>query len=97
MEADMDSSGALVPLSNHRESPVYPLQHSLELSVAPRLSICWARGNSLRVSIFSPPSEDVSSEVVEVKLSGGGDSEISDVQWRRIAYSSVSPFAMLQS
>lgn len=34
--------------------------------------------------------------MVEVKL-GNGDGEIDDAQWRRIAYGSVSPFALLQS
>lgn len=34
--------------------------------------------------------------MVEVKL-GSGDGEIDDAQWRRIAYGSVSPFALLQS
>ncbi|KAF8033969.1 hypothetical protein BT93_C0296 [Corymbia citriodora subsp. variegata] len=94
--------GALVPLSSEtKRSPVYPLLHSVGPPVSPRVSICWARGSSLRVSIFqqqSPSSGegDAGGEVVEVKLYGG-DGEISDAQWRRIAYGSMSPYAMLQS
>ncbi|KAI4316101.1 hypothetical protein L6164_024115 [Bauhinia variegata] len=38
----------------------------------------------------------VDGKVIEVKLSNG-DPKISDAQWRRIAYGSVSPFALLQS
>lgn len=34
--------------------------------------------------------------MVEIKLSNG-EAEISDSQWRRIAYGSLSPFALLQS
>lgn len=94
--------GALVPLSP--ESPgavVYPLRHGLKSPIS-RLSISWSRGNSLRVSVFAAPSSDGSvndgdgGKVVEVKL-GGGDGEISEAHWRRIAYGSVSPFALLQS
>ena len=33
---------------------------------------------------------------MQVKL-GVGDGEVDDAQWRRIAYGSVSPFALLQS
>lgn len=94
--------GALVPISPESQgAAVYPLQHGLKSPVS-RLSISWSRGNSLRVSVFSAPSADDSSDenaggkVVEVNL-GGGDGEISDARWRRIAYGSVSPFALLQS
>lgn len=94
--------GALVPISPESQgAAVYPLQHGLKSPVS-RLSISWSRGNSLRVSVFSTPSADDSSDenaggkVVEVNL-GGGDGEISDARWRRIAYGSVSPFALLQS
>ncbi|KAJ7965937.1 Nuclear pore complex protein Nup85 [Quillaja saponaria] len=97
--------GSLVPFSSEtRDSPVvYPIHHGLKPPVA-RLAISWSRGNSLRVSVFRPPSGNDSGEsdgevggkVVEVKLNDG-DPEISDGQWRRIAYGSVSPFALLQS
>ncbi|XVF89172.1 hypothetical protein PTKIN_Ptkin19aG0108600 [Pterospermum kingtungense] len=94
--------GALVPLPPESQgAEVYPLHHGLKSPVS-RLSISWSHGNSLRVSVFSAPSADNSSDeepggkVVEVKL-GGGDGEISDARWRRIAYGSVSPFALLQS
>ncbi|GFS35424.1 hypothetical protein Acr_00g0039810 [Actinidia rufa] len=55
-------------------------------------------GNSLRVSVFRKPSDDgeAGGKVVEVKL-GDGDGKIGDAQWRRIAYCSVTPFALLQS
>ncbi|KAI3422793.1 Nuclear pore complex protein Nup85 [Psidium guajava] len=101
--ATSDSGGgALVPLSSEtKQSPVYPLRHSVGPPVSPRVSVCWARGSSLRVSIFQQKSPsggegDSGGEVIEVKLNGG-DGEISDARWRRIAYGSMSPFAMLQS
>lgn len=94
--------GALVPLSPESQGEaVYPLRHGLKSPIS-RLSISWSRGNSLRVSVFAASSSDASvndgdgGKVVEVKL-GGGDGEISDAHWRRIAYGSVSPFALLQS
>ncbi|XVE53748.1 hypothetical protein DITRI_Ditri03aG0027700 [Diplodiscus trichospermus] len=95
-------TGALVPLSpESQDAPIYPLHHGLKSPIS-RLSISWSRGNSLRVSVFAASSadgsveEETGGEVVEVKL-GGGDGEISDARWRRIAYGSVSPFALLQS
>ncbi|KAK8706789.1 hypothetical protein V6N13_057865 [Hibiscus sabdariffa] len=101
--ASSDSSGgALVPISPESQgATVYPLHHGLKSPIS-RLSISWSRANSLRVSIFAAPSsgssveDDAGGKVVEVKL-GGGDGEISDAHWRRIAYGSVSPFALLQS
>ncbi|XWS70315.1 hypothetical protein CRYUN_Cryun03dG0037500 [Craigia yunnanensis] len=85
--------GALVPLSPESLGvPLYPLHHGLKFPIS-RLSILWARGNSLRVSVFAAPSaddsvnEDAGGKVVEVKV-GGGDGEISDAHWRRIAYGS---------
>ncbi|XP_030448414.1 nuclear pore complex protein NUP85 isoform X1 [Syzygium oleosum] len=98
--ASDSGGGALVPLSSERP-PVYPLRHSVGRPVSPRVSVCWARGSSLRVSILQQQSPaggegGAGGEVVEVKLNGG-DGEISDAQWRRIAYGSMSPFAMLQS
>ncbi|EPS63372.1 hypothetical protein M569_11413, partial [Genlisea aurea] len=69
----------------------------------PRLSLAWGRGNTLRVSFLE--SEECGSgqdqisggEVVEVNLSNVDGGDVSDAQWRRIAYGSVAPFAMLQS
>lgn len=55
------------------------------------------------MSVFREPQPngdisdgEVGGKVVEVKLSSE-DGEIDDAQWRRIAYGSVSPFALLQS
>lgn len=95
----LGGDASLVPVSaeNGESAVVYPLHHGLNPPIA-RLAISWSRGNSLRVSVFKPPSEDddAGGKVVEVKLSNG-DPEISDAQWRRIAYGSVTPFALLQS
>jgi nuclear pore complex protein Nup85 len=80
---------------------VYPLHHGLKPPIA-RLAISWARGNSLRVSFFRRASGDdsdgdeVGGKVLELRLSNG-DGDISDALFRRIAYGSVSPFAVLQS
>ncbi|CAN1218932.1 Nuclear pore complex protein NUP85 [Linum perenne] len=41
--------------------------------------------------------DEVGGKVVEVTLGKSRDGEISDAQWRKIAYGSVSPFALLQS
>ncbi|XP_041019286.1 nuclear pore complex protein NUP85 [Juglans microcarpa x Juglans regia] len=96
------STGDLVPFSSEaRATAVYPLHHGLKPPIS-RLSISWARGNSLRVSFFRRPSGDDSEgdefggKVLEVRLSGG-DGDMSGAQFRRIAYGSVSPFALLQS
>ncbi|KAE8724130.1 hypothetical protein F3Y22_tig00010869pilonHSYRG00009 [Hibiscus syriacus] len=62
-------------------------------------SVSWSRGHYLRVSVFAAPSsieDEAGGKIVEVKL-GGGDGEVSDVHWSRVAYGSVSPFALLQS
>ncbi|KAA8521842.1 hypothetical protein F0562_012536 [Nyssa sinensis] len=107
--ASDSSNSSLVPFSPEvQDLVVYPLHHGLKPPIS-RLSISWARGNSLRVSVLCQPQPDgntvarggeseseVGGKVVEVKL-GGGDGEIDDAQWRRIAYGSVSPFAHLQS
>ncbi|KAF8407088.1 hypothetical protein HHK36_006213 [Tetracentron sinense] len=103
-----DSGNSLVPFSPEVPDPIiYPLHHGLTLPIS-RLSISWSRGNCLRVSFFPKPSPDpcredsgnsngeIGGKVVEVKLSSG-DGEIDDAQERRIAYGSVSPFALLQS
>ncbi|XP_052211367.1 nuclear pore complex protein NUP85 [Diospyros lotus] len=79
---------------------VYPLHHGLQPPIS-RLSVSWSRGNYLRISVFrKPPSDgddsEVGGKVVEVQL-GSGDGEIDDAHRRRIAYGSVSPFALLQS
>ncbi|OAY26794.1 nuclear pore complex protein NUP85 isoform X2 [Manihot esculenta] len=95
--------GALVPfLPDSQVAVVYPLRHGLKPPIS-RVSVSWALGNTLRVSVFRPPAvesdhdDDVGGKVLEVKLGGNGDGELSDAQWRRIAYGSVSPFALLQS
>lgn len=101
--ASVSGAGALVPLSPEARSPsVYPLHHGLKPPLA-RIAISWARGNALRVSFFSQPSGDdsngaaeVGGKVIEVKLTDG-DGDIGDAQFRKIAYGSVSPFALLQS
>ncbi|XP_044463513.1 nuclear pore complex protein NUP85 [Mangifera indica] len=97
-----DNGAALVPYSNEAKKPVvYPLRHGLRPPIS-RLAISWSRGNTLRVSVFRKPSpsedsgDECGGKVVELRLGNEGG-EISDAQWRRIAYGSVSPFALLQS
>ncbi|OVA20255.1 Nucleoporin Nup85-like [Macleaya cordata] len=100
-----DSGDSLVPFSPEVRDPiVYHLQHGLKPPIS-RLSISWSRGNCLRVSFFRPSSsesdtensnKEIGGKVVEVKLSSG-DEEIDDAQKRKIAYGSVSPFALLQN
>lgn len=101
-DASVSGATSMVPFSPEARGPaVYPLHHGLKPPIA-RLAISWGRANSLRVSFFRPASGDesdgdeVGGKVVEVKLSEG-DGDISDVQFRRIAYGSVSLFALLQS
>ncbi|KAL1353092.1 hypothetical protein HN51_017021 [Arachis hypogaea] len=103
--SDTVGNGALVPFSEDTKDSlaVYPLHHGLAPPIS-RIAISWARGNSLRVSLFVTPSSEPSQtpqdqsggKVLEVKL-GVGDPEISDSRWRQIAYGSVAPFALLQS
>uniref|UniRef100_A0A5B7BKJ9 Nuclear pore complex protein Nup85 n=1 Tax=Davidia involucrata TaxID=16924 RepID=A0A5B7BKJ9_DAVIN len=107
--ASESGNSSLVPFSPDVQDPVvYPLHHGLKPPIS-RLSISWARGNSLRVSVLRQPQpaaksvasggeteSEVGGKVVEVKL-GSGDGEIDDAEWRRIEYGSVSPFAHLQS
>ncbi|KAG6585385.1 Nuclear pore complex protein NUP85, partial [Cucurbita argyrosperma subsp. sororia] len=102
--SDSSPSGALVLSSSVDREVVYPIRHEVKPPIA-RLSISWARGNSFRVSIFkqqcgdnSAGSDDgeVGGQVLEVKIRNG-DTEISAAEFRRIAYGSVSPFALLQS
>nr|XP_007161497.1 hypothetical protein PHAVU_001G074100g [Phaseolus vulgaris]ESW33491.1 hypothetical protein PHAVU_001G074100g [Phaseolus vulgaris] len=90
MPSDTVGNGALVPLSGDPPA-LYPLHHGLAPPIC-RLSISWSRGNSLRLSLFSAAA----AKVVEVKLTSE-DPEIPDAHWRRIAYGSVAPFALLQS
>ncbi|CAJ1972241.1 unnamed protein product [Sphenostylis stenocarpa] len=90
MPSDTVGNGALVPFSGDPPA-VYPLHHGLAPPIR-RLSISWSRGNSLRLSLFAAAA----TKVVEVKLTAE-DPEISDAHWRRIAYGSVAPFALLQS
>ncbi|CAN4127898.1 unnamed protein product [Withania somnifera] len=95
---------AMVPVSRESGNQlgvIYPLRHGLKSPIH-RLSISWACGNSLRVAVFLKPQSDMAEEeseaggrVVEVKLSG--DEEVDAARWRRMAYSSVTPFALLQS
>ncbi|KAL0447441.1 UNVERIFIED_CONTAM: Nuclear pore complex protein [Sesamum latifolium] len=96
------NSLSVVPHTLDTQNPrIYPLRlHRVTRPLA-RLSISWARGNTLRVSLLQ--TEDASSEqspggeVVEVKLGSADAGEIPEAQWRRIAYGSVAPFALLQS
>ncbi|KAL8499199.1 hypothetical protein ACS0TY_022246 [Phlomoides rotata] len=93
------NSLSIVPHSVETQTPrVYPLRTRRVAAPFPRLSITWARGNTLRVSLLQPGSEqNPGGEVVEVKLSNADGAEIADAQWRRIAYGSVHPYALLQS
>ncbi|XP_047325909.1 nuclear pore complex protein NUP85 [Impatiens glandulifera] len=95
----------LAPFSMELEPPaVLSIHHAVKPPIS-LLSISWCRGNTLRVSVFGNSQTEknvqqdgeVAGEVVEVKLSGVGNGEIDGAQWRRIAYGSVSPFALLQS
>ncbi|KAK2399270.1 nuclear pore complex protein NUP85 [Trifolium repens] len=101
MSPDAVGNGALIPFSGDTNDSlaVYPLHHGLARPIS-RLALSWSRGNSLRVSLFAEPSGSSDAgdgaKVIEVKL-GGGDPEIDDADWRRIAYGSVAPFALLQS
>ncbi|WVY90407.1 hypothetical protein V8G54_035921 [Vigna mungo] len=90
MPSDTVGNGALVPLTGDLPT-VYPLHHGLASPIC-SLSISWSRGNTLHLSLFSATA----AKVVEVKLTSE-DPEIPDVHWRRIAYGSVAPFALLQS
>ncbi|KAK6912748.1 Nucleoporin Nup85-like [Dillenia turbinata] len=92
---------SIVPVSPKPLEPVnVPIRHGLTPPIS-RVAISWSNGNSLRVSFFRQPSstsntEEVGGKVVEVKLSDG-DGEIDDAKWRRIAYGSATPFALLQN
>ncbi|KAL9376390.1 hypothetical protein Peur_030510 [Populus x canadensis] len=97
------SGGELVPFVPDTEiAVVYPLHHGLKPPIS-RVSISWARGNNLRVSLFrNPPSNsdsdgEIGGKVVEVNLDSGAADVREPAQWRRIAYGSVTPFALLQS
>ncbi|XP_051129634.1 nuclear pore complex protein NUP85 [Andrographis paniculata] len=98
-------SGALavVPHSSDAEknTKVYHLRVQRVTPPFSRVSISWARGSTLRISLMQS-EQDVSEqssggEVLEVRLGSADAGEISDAQWRRIAYGSVAPFALLQS
>ncbi|KAH0642451.1 hypothetical protein KY290_035281 [Solanum tuberosum] len=96
----------MVPVSPESEKQpvvIYPLRHGLKSPIH-RLSFSWACGNTLRVSVFQKPQlekadgdGEAGGRVVEVKLSNSGDEEVDAARWRRMAYSSVTPFALLQS
>lgn len=97
------SGGELVPFVPDTEiAVVYPLHHGLKPPIS-RVSISWARGNNLRVSLLrNPPSNsdsdgEIGGKVVEVNLDSGAADVREPAQWRRIAYGSVTPFALLQS
>lgn len=97
------SAGELVPFVPDTEiAVVYPLHHGLKPPIS-RVSISWARGNNLRVSLLrNPPSNsdsdgEIGGKVVEVNLDSGAADVREPAQWRRIAYGSVTPFALLQS
>ncbi|KAK0571097.1 hypothetical protein LWI29_010964 [Acer saccharum] len=103
MSGDTNGGALVAYTADANKAVVYPLRHGVKLPIS-RLAISWSRGNTLRVSVMRKPStsgdsgDEDGGKVVEVKLGNGdGDGEISDVQWRRIAYGSVSPFALLQS
>lgn len=97
---------AMVPVSPESENQpvvIYPLRHGLKSSIH-RLSFSWACGNNLRVSVFQKRQSDeadgdgeAGGRVVEVKLSNSGDDEVDAARWRRMAYSSVTPFALLEN
>ncbi|KAL3498497.1 hypothetical protein ACH5RR_041229 [Cinchona calisaya] len=97
-----DQNNSLIPHSPNAQPITYPLHHGLKPPIS-RLSLSWARGNTLRVTVLRLPQpssggdEEAGGRVVEVKLSNNGDGELDDAQWRRIAYGSVTPFALLQS
>ncbi|KAH8482594.1 hypothetical protein H0E87_029878 [Populus deltoides] len=97
------SGGELVPFVPDTEiAVVYPLHHGLKPPIS-RVSISWGRGNNLRVSLLrNPPSNsdsdgEIGGKVVEVNLDSGAADVREPAQWRRIAYGSVTPFALLQS
>ncbi|XP_068656246.1 nuclear pore complex protein NUP85 [Aristolochia californica] len=99
----IDPADSIVPLSPQTtgQSVVYPVRHGLKPPVA-RLSISWCRGNLLTVTYFRQTSQestvddDVGGKVVEVQLNAG-DHDVTDAQTRRVAYSSLPAFAMLQN
>ncbi|XP_026447683.1 nuclear pore complex protein NUP85-like [Papaver somniferum] len=96
-----NSGDSVVPFTSEVRDPVvYHIQHGVKPPIY-RLSIAWSRGNCLRVSFFRPENideeeEETGGKVVEVKLSSG-DEEFDDSQKRKIAYGSVSPFAVFQN
>ncbi|KAF5195893.1 Nuclear pore complex protein nup85 [Thalictrum thalictroides] len=105
-----ENNNALVPFSPEVRDPIVYHLHQTPKPPISRLSISWSRGNCLLVSFFrtkTPSSEseanseensdeEIGGKVVEVKLSSE-NGEVDDVQRRKIAYGSVSPFALLQS
>ncbi|KAL7150779.1 hypothetical protein ABFS83_05G136200 [Erythranthe nasuta] len=104
MTSDAGEFGSLsvVPHSlDAQAARVYPLRTHSATPPFARLSISWARGNTLRVTLLQSDDavseQSVGGEVVEVKLAEADGGEISGAQWRRIAYGSVAPFALLQS
>lgn len=93
---------SLVPISPEFQQPaVFPIRHGLKPPIV-RLALSWARGNTLRVSVLRSPTEQDSNDgeaggrVMEIRLSNE-EAEISCSKWRRVAYGSLSPYALLQS
>ncbi|XP_075522487.1 nuclear pore complex protein NUP85 [Primulina tabacum] len=99
-ESDNSDALAVVPRSPDASTPrVYTIRnHGLTAPVA-RVSISWARGNTLRVSLLQSDAVNEQrhgGQVVEVKLTSLEGGEISGAHWRKIAYGSVAPFSLLQ-
>lgn len=92
------NSLSIVPHSLETQTPrVYPLRTHRVAPPFGRISISWARGNTLRVSLLQSGGAESGGEVVDVKLNNAEGGEIPEAQRRRIAYGSVTPFALLQS
>lgn len=92
------NSLSIVPHSLETQTPrVYPLRTHRAAPPFGRVSISWARGNTLRVSLLQSGEAESCGEVVEVNLTNAEGGEIPEAQRRRIAYGSVTPFALLQS
>ena len=82
-------------------SYVFSSNCPLTAAVAAASSSARAEPSDFTVTTSEDDNDDdddgeAGGEVVNVRLSGE-DGEIGDAQWRRIAYGSVSPFALLQS
>ncbi|PWA78250.1 Nucleoporin Nup85-like protein [Artemisia annua] len=56
-----NQSSTIVPFSPEPPT-LYNLHHGLKPPLAPRISISWSRGNSLRLSIFKSPDNHPQDE-----------------------------------